>query len=91
VATHGDGWYGYDLDPARAAAGIAKLEEKLTARDRTLADVSIYVGTNRQPVTDETVQQYEDVGVAQLIVPLMAGNLDRLRVRMDRLLEVVST
>ena len=62
-----------------------------TARDRTLADVSIYVGTNRQPVTDETVQQYEDVGVAQLIVPLMAGNLDRLRVRMDRLLEVVST
>ncbi len=89
VATHGDGWYGYDLDPARAAAGIAKLEEKLTARGRTLADVEIYVGTNRQPVTDETVQQYEEVGVAQLIVPLMAGNLDRLQVRMDRLLEFV--
>lgn len=91
VATHGDGWYGYDLDPARAAAGIAKLEEKLTARGRTLADVEIYVGTNRQPVTDETVQRYEDVGVAQLIVPLMAGSLDRLQVRMDRLLAVVST
>ena len=91
VATHGDGWYGYDLDPARAAAGIAKLEEKLTARGRTLADVEIYVGTNRQPVTDETVQQYEEVGVAQLIVPLMAGSLDRLQVRMDRLLAVVST
>ncbi len=89
VATHGDGWYGYDLDPARAAAGIAKLEKKLTAVDRSLADVSIYVGTNRQPVTDETVQRYEDVGVAQLIVPLMAGNLDGLQVRMNRLLDVV--
>lgn len=91
VATHGNGWYGFDLDPVRAAAGIAKLEEKLTAVDRSLADVRIYVGTNRHPVTQETVQQYEDLGVAQLIVPLMAGNLDRLRVRMDRLLEVVST
>ena len=76
---------------SRSFGGIAKLEEKLTARDRTLAEVEVYVGTNRQPVTDETVQQYENVGVAQLIVPLMAGNLDRLQVRMDRLLEVVST
>ena len=89
VATHGNGWYGYDLDPAHAAAGIAKLQDKLTEVGRSLADVQIYVGTNTHPVTDETVLQYEDLGVAQLIAPLMAGNVDRLRVRLDRLLKVV--
>ncbi len=89
VATHGNGWYGYDLDPAHAAAGIATLQDKLKKVGRSLADVQIYVGTNTHPVTDETVKQYEDLGVAQLIVPLMAGNVDRLRVRMDRLLKVV--
>ena len=89
VATHGNGWYGYDLDPAHAASGIATLQDKLKKVGRSLADVQIYVGTNTHPVTDETVKQYEDLGVAQLIVPLMAGNVDRLRVRMDRLLKVV--
>ena len=37
-----------------------------------------------EPITPETVAEYGDLGVEQLIVPVMAGNLDRLAQRIDK-------
>ena len=51
-----------------------------------LSEIRIFVCPSTHPVTEETVAQYADLGVEQLIVPVMAGNLDKLRSRMERMM-----
>ena len=41
-------------------------------------------------MTRETVAQYEDAGVDQLLVPLRAANADKLRARVDEVLGMVT-
>ncbi len=89
VVSHGNGWYGFNRDPEGAREGIARLDAKLRAAGRKRSDVQVCIGSNVQPVTRETVPRYEDEGVDQLIVPVMAGNIDKLKFRIDAMLKVV--
>ena len=90
VASHGDGWYGFNRDPSAAREGIARLEGPLRDAGRSRSDVQVCIGSNVHPVTRDTVARYEDAGVDQLLVPLIAGNADRLRARVDQVLGMVS-
>ena len=89
VASHGNGWYGFNRDPASAREGIARLETRLRDVGRSRADVQVCIGPNFHPVTRDTVAEYEDAGVDQLLVPLRAGNIEKLKVRMEEMLRVV--
>ena len=89
VASHGNGWYGYNRDPAATKDGIARLQERLRQAGRSRSDIQVCIGPNVHPVTRETVPQYEDAGADQLLVPLRAGNIDKLKMRIDKILEIV--
>ncbi|MGI9324776.1 MAG: LLM class F420-dependent oxidoreductase [Pseudomonadales bacterium] len=84
VATHGDGWYGFNLSPEKLAERLQRLDQLLQEANRSRADVKIYVGPNTQPVTPETVAAYRELGVEQLLLPVMAGSLDKLKARIDK-------
>ncbi len=90
VAAHGDGWYGFDLSPEGLANKLTALDAALAGKGRSRDDIQIFVGPNSHPVTKETVPQYADLGVEQLVIPLGARTVEKLKVRMDRVLEVVN-
>lgn len=90
VATHGNGWYGFNRDPAATREGIARLTERLREAGRSRSDVQVCIGPNVHPVTRETVPRYEDEGTDQLLVPLRAGKIDKLKLRIEEMLKVVS-
>lgn len=89
VARFGDGWYGFDLDPARLAERLARLDALLAGKGRSRTDVQVVVGPNRNRITPDSFAAYGDLGVDQLVAPLFAQNLDDLRRRADRLLGMV--
>ncbi|MDP6376179.1 MAG: LLM class F420-dependent oxidoreductase [Pseudomonadales bacterium] len=90
VAHHGDGWYGFDLDPNQVGSALASLERHLADAGRHRGDVQVFIGSSSKPVTPETVAAWGDTGIDQLIVPLMAGSLERLEQRRDKLVASLS-
>ena len=90
VATQGNGWYGFDLEPAGVAERLGVLDRKLAEAGRTRADVEVFVCPNRRRVTAESLQGYRDAGVDQLIAPLYARDLDDLKRRAERILAVTN-
>lgn len=89
VAQRGQGWYAYDVNPEELSQKLSLLDEALAVQNRTRADIQLYVGPNRNPVTPETVSAYADLGVEQLIVPLGASTLEKLEVRTEALVATV--
>lgn len=87
VATHGNGWYGYDLTPQALAERLPGLDEALAAEGRSRDDITLIVGPNRHPVTAGTVSEYRAQGVDQLVVPLFASSIEKMALRVDALLE----
>lgn len=88
VISHGQGWYGFDLSPEALATRLQRLREMADEAGRDFDDLLIYLGPNKQPVTAETVAAYEAAGVDQLIVPVMAGNMDRLQQRIETMVSI---
>jgi len=86
VATQGDGWYGFDLDPAGVREHLAKLDRKLENAGRSRKDIQVFVAPNRHRVAPETAAAYRDAGVDQLITTLFARDIDDLKRRAERVL-----
>jgi probable F420-dependent oxidoreductase len=89
VASHGNGWYGFNLDPAGVQVKLARLDELLQAEGRSRAELHVAIGPNSKPVNAETVAAYRDCGIDQLVVALMAGNADSLKRRIDAISPVL--
>ena len=87
VAFHGNGWYGFDLAPEAAAERLRRLDALLAEAGRSRADVQVFVGPNRHPVTAASLAAYAAAGVDQVIAPLAARSIDKLKARMDALLQ----
>ena len=90
VATLGDGWYGFNLTPAALAERLARLDELLEQANRSRSELQIFIGPNAQPVTEESLAGYRAAGVDQLIVPVMAGSLDKLQRRADKFVSLMA-
>lgn len=89
VATLGDGWYGFDLDPEGVAAHLKRLDAVLDEHGRSRADVSVDIGPNRHRVTPEMVDSYRALGVDQLVVGLFATDIDTLARRAEKMCKIV--
>lgn len=86
VARHGQGWYGFALDPQRLGPCLAGLDAALAAEGRSRDDVLVYASPRGRPDAD-AIRAFRDAGVDQLIVPVMARDGDGLRRRLDALAE----
>jgi probable F420-dependent oxidoreductase len=70
VAAQGQGWFGFDLSPDEARAHVARLDGHLAAQGRSRADIQVFISPFRRAPTRELIEQYEAVGVDQVIVPV---------------------
>ncbi|MXY05719.1 MAG: LLM class flavin-dependent oxidoreductase, partial [Gammaproteobacteria bacterium] len=89
VASHGDGWYGFNLSPEAFAERLSRLDALLAEAGRSRADVQVYVGPRRDLLNPDAIAQFKALGADQAIVPLMAAKLETLKPRMDGLLKAV--
>ena len=88
VAGHGQGWYGFNLTPEMLTERLQRLDGLLADAGRSRADIDVFVAPSTHPITPETVAAYRDLGVDQLIVPVMAGKLESLERRADNMLAI---
>ena len=51
--------------------------------------MQIYVGPNRDSLNPDAIAQFKAQGADQVIVPLMAANLEKLKPRIEGLLRMV--
>ncbi len=89
VASHGDGWYGFNLSPEVLAERLDRLDALLAAAGRSRADAQVYVGPGRDFLNPDAIAEFKALGADQVIVPLMAGSVEKLKPRMDALLQAV--
>lgn len=83
VADLGQGWYGFNLTPDQAAERIGVLKSMLVERGRDPNDVEFAVGSYLHPVDGEAIDAYHAAGVDQLVLLLLARNVDQLQTRLD--------
>ena len=66
-----------------ASMPVSELAER-AGRDPD--EILIYIGPSTHPINPDTVAAYAELGVDQLVVPLAAGNLDKLASRAEAML-----
>ncbi|HVQ94090.1 MAG TPA: TIGR03619 family F420-dependent LLM class oxidoreductase [Mycobacteriales bacterium] len=67
---HGNGWYGWELDPAGTAEALGALAAagRETERPAGLGELEITMTPPRGPVDQDLVRRYADLGVHRLIL-----------------------
>jgi probable F420-dependent oxidoreductase len=68
VAEYGDGWCGFNLTPAEAAAKISRIEELLKANGRKRSEIEIIVSPYSKPITKDDLKRYRDAGVDEVVL-----------------------
>lgn len=86
VASHGQGWYGFRLTPEALAGRLVELDRALSAAGRQRSEVKVAVGARGRPDAD-ALRRFEDLGVDQVIVPVLARDAEGFLRRMDALAE----
>jgi alkanesulfonate monooxygenase SsuD/methylene tetrahydromethanopterin reductase-like flavin-dependent oxidoreductase (luciferase family) len=89
VASLGQGWFGFNTEPAAVAERVLRLTALLAERGRSRTDVTISISPYMLPCDFDTVQRYRDAGVDQVIVMPMAFDPDSLRATLDHLAETI--
>ena len=90
TARFGDGWYGFNSDPAATGEFLTRLDAVLEKAGRKRGDDFEIVITPPYQVDADMVKQYADLGVDR-VVPMLGGQRpDQIDRRMDLLHELVS-
>ena len=84
VASHGDGWYGFNLTPDALEERLEVLERELSAKGRSLDDIRLYVGPHPAVRDTSEMRRFESLGVDQLVVGVMAARMETLKERAER-------
>jgi probable F420-dependent oxidoreductase len=86
VAELGDGWYGWNLDPVRAAERVRTLHALLRERGREPGAVSVVIGPGRgRELGPGTLEAYAAAGVDQVVVPFDEATVDSGMRALDRI------
>jgi pimeloyl-ACP methyl ester carboxylesterase len=84
AADLGQGWYGFNLNPARAAERIERLQRLLDARGRGASAFAISVTPPwSEPISRDRVAEFEALGVDQVIVTVLGFDIDGMRAQLD--------
>lgn len=89
VAAVGQGWFGFNLTPARLDERMAILDRRLADQGRTLADIEVYVTPAPESVNADDVKSLASLGVQQIILPIYASDAAKLRERAERVINLV--
>jgi len=81
VATHGDGWFGFDLTPETCARHLETLATRLDAVGAQLSDRRLIASPGPGAKSTKTVSDFESIGIEQLVVPIAGHDLETLRTR----------
>lgn len=89
VAAEGQGWFGFNLTPARLEERLTRLDGYLSSAGRKRGDIEIYVGPAPEAASPEGISGFAALGADQVILPLFARDADQLRERAERTLSLV--
>ncbi|MEM9176003.1 MAG: LLM class F420-dependent oxidoreductase [Myxococcota bacterium] len=87
VATHADGWFGFDLTPASCAAHLETLSKQLEQVGLGLADRRLLVSPTQDAKRSAAVAEFAALGVEQMVVPIGGRDLEGLRAHGERILD----
>jgi probable F420-dependent oxidoreductase len=83
AARHGDGWYGWGLDPEQTRLAIRTIRQAAEAAHRDLTGFSAYV-TPLVRMDEPTALAYAEAGVDELVLSMESDNLDSVRRKLER-------
>jgi hypothetical protein len=89
VADIGQGWYGFNLDPAGLTECMAKLRQLLAARGRSLSELEISVSPYLRSFDPAMLEGYREAGAQQVILPVFGRSRDEMLQRMEKLASTV--
>jgi probable F420-dependent oxidoreductase len=89
VADLGQGWYGFDLDPAAFTERMRRLDALLAARGRKRSDLAISVSPYLRATTPDDLAGYAAAGAGQVILTAFARDAAALRARLASLAETL--
>jgi probable F420-dependent oxidoreductase len=84
VAELGQGWFGYNLTSEQLDTNLTRLDSLLAEAGRSRSDIKIQVSPRRGYDRD-TLAQFRDSGVDQVVLPLFGRDTGSLRKRADAL------
>jgi probable F420-dependent oxidoreductase len=90
VAELGQGWYAHNFLPEAAAPGLAALSTLIEESGRAQAEVQRIVSPFFQEVDRGALERYRELGVDQVLLPLIAADTDGLERCGDELAELVA-
>jgi probable F420-dependent oxidoreductase len=79
VADLGQGWYGFNLEPAALAERLGRLEKLLAERGRSRREVQVSVSPYLRPVDRAGLEAYRTAGADQVILTAFAPDVASLR------------
>jgi alkanesulfonate monooxygenase SsuD/methylene tetrahydromethanopterin reductase-like flavin-dependent oxidoreductase (luciferase family) len=89
VATVGQGWYGFNLTPARLEERLTRLDGLLADAGRKRSDIQVYASPAADATNPDDLRAFAGLGVEQIILGVFAGNAARLRERAEQTLNMV--
>ena len=89
AARYGQGWYGFNLDPALTASMLIDLDEALSAEGRSRDNFEVVI-TPPYNISVDTVEQYETLGVDRLVMHLGNQKPERISQRLKEVEKFVA-
>jgi alkanesulfonate monooxygenase SsuD/methylene tetrahydromethanopterin reductase-like flavin-dependent oxidoreductase (luciferase family) len=83
----GNGWYGFNLDPAQAAQSIAGLREAAEKHERPAALGRLEITITPPPMAPvdlDLARRYRDIGVDRVVPYPIAGSVEDLIAQVER-------
>ena len=90
VAALGQGWFGYGLSPEALTERLGRLDSLLKESDRDRADVRVFVTPAFDQLNPDGLRRFRDLGVDQVILPLLARNVEGFEKRADALAQLTA-
>lgn len=81
VATHGDGWYAFEVTPGSCAQHLETISAGLDGVGATLGDRRVVATPAQECRNARSVREFESLGVDQVIAPIGALDIETLRTR----------
>ncbi len=89
TADLGQGWFGFNVTPDTLPERLGKLDALLSRAGRSREEIEVYVSPPLPSIEPDSLRRYEAAGIDQVILPLLARNLDRLAHRADALAKLI--